>query len=296
MNDGAVDQYLAHLAVERALSPNTLEAYGRDLRGYTELLASRGVDDVCRASELDVIEHLLKLTELKLSARSRARALAAIRGLHKFLVREGLAPSDPAAPVALPKVGRRLPEFLSVEEVDRLLAAPNTTTREGLRDKAMIELLYATGLRVSELVGLPVGEVRFDAGFVLITGKGHKQRVVPIGAEALAALRRYLDEARPKFLKGTVHSALFLTSRAAPMTRQGFWKLLAGHAVAAGITKPISPHKLRHSFATHLVERGADLRAVQSMLGHADIATTQIYTHVNQAYLRKLYEKFHPRA
>lgn len=295
--DEQVDQYLGHLAVERGLARHTLESYGRDLRRYGEFLARRGVTDATRAREDAVLEFLLTLAKEGLAAPSRARTLAAVRGLHRFLVREGATAENPTSTIALPRAGRRLPEILSVQEVDRLLAAPDTSTREGLRDRAMLELLYATGLRVSELVSLELGRLHLDPGYVLATGTGRKQRLVPVGEEAIRWLRRYLEEARPAFLRGgqaAVH--LFLTSRGGPMTRQGFWKLLRAHAARAGIARRISPHKLRHSFATHLVERGADLRAVQTMLGHADVSTTQVYTHVSQAHLRRLYDKFHPRA
>jgi integrase/recombinase XerD len=297
MTNSSIDQYLDYLKVERSLAANTLESYAHDLRGYEEFVSTRGADDVAKATPLHIVEYLLGLSDAKLAARSRARALSAIRGIHRFLVREGLAERDPTADLTSPKTPRRLPKILSLEDVERLLVAPSPTTREGLRDRAMLELLYATGLRVSELVSLPLAEVRFDAGYVLVTGKGKKQRVVPIGERALQALRGYADGARAELVR-TAHapSALFLTSRGRPMTRQGFWKLLRRHARAAGITKPFSPHTLRHSFATHLVERGADLRAVQAMLGHADISTTQVYTHLSRAHLRRLYERFHPRA
>jgi integrase/recombinase XerD len=295
--DAQADQYLGHLAAERGLSRHTLEGYGRDLRRYLEFLAERGVDDAARASERDIVEFLLALARLGLSARSRGRTLAAVRGFHRFLLREGLCDANPAAQIALPKVGRSLPAFLSVAEVDQLLAAPDVSTREGLRDKAMIELLYATGLRVSELVSLELARVNLQGGFLVATGKGRKQRVVPCGEEAVRWIERYLAEARPRFVRGGRAPAhLFLTSRGGPMTRQGFWKLLRAYGARAGISRRLTPHTLRHSFATHLVERGADLRAVQTMLGHADISTTQIYTHVSQAHLRRLYDRFHPRA
>jgi integrase/recombinase XerD len=294
--DQQIDQYLGHLVVERGLSKHTLESYGRDLRRYQEFLGKRGLDDLSAAREGDLLEFLLGLAKEGLSARSRARTLAAVRGLHRFLVREGVTSTNPTTTIALPRPGRRLPDFLSVEEVDRLLAAPDPSTREGLRDKAMLELLYATGLRVSELVAVETPRVNLQAGYLMVTGKGRKQRVVPIGEVALQWIGRYLEESRPRFGKGRATPHLFLTSRGGPMTRQGFWKLLQGHTAAAGITRRLSPHKLRHSFATHLIERGADLRAVQAMLGHADISTTQIYTHVSAAHLRRLYDKFHPRA
>jgi integrase/recombinase XerD len=294
--DAHIDAYLAHLAVERSVSPHTLESYGRDLRRFLEHMEKRGVPDLFGARENDIIEFLLALAKEGLVARSRARVLSAVRGFYRFHVREATTAQNPAAQIELPRPGRRLPEFLTVDEVERLLAAPDVKTREGLRDRAMLELLYATGLRVSELTGLETAQVKLQAGYLVAMGKGRKQRVVPIGETALTLVERYLDEARPRFAKARPSPFLFLTSRGGPMTRQGFWKLLRGHALRAGISKPLSPHKLRHSFATHLVERGADLRAVQTMLGHADISTTQIYTHVSQGHLRKLYDKFHPRA
>jgi integrase/recombinase XerD len=295
-SDQQIDQYLGHLGIERGLSLHTLENYGRDLRRYQEFLGKRGIEDLTTAREGDLLEFLLGLAQEGLSARSRARTLAAVRGLYRFLVREGLTSTNPAATLSLPRPGRRLPDFLSVDEVDRLLAAPDPSSREGLRDKAMLELLYATGLRVSELVSIETPRLNLAAGYLLVTGKGRKQRVVPIGEVALTWLRRYLEESRPRFGKGRSSPHLFLTSRGGPMTRQGFWKLLRAHSAAAGITRRLSPHKLRHSFATHLIERGADLRAVQAMLGHADISTTQIYTHVSAAHLRRLYDRFHPRS
>jgi integrase/recombinase XerD len=249
---------------------------------------------------IDVLDYLAHLTERALAARSQARRLIALRQLFKFLKAERVRETNPTEEVDLPRFGRRLPEFLTVDEVDRLLAAPDRKGERGVRDGAMLETLYATGLRVSELVKLRLGDLNFDAGYLVAHGKGKKERLVPLGEVALASLRRYVDEARPRFLRprgpARAGDALFLTRLGRRMTRQGFWKLLGRHAVAAGIVKAISPHKLRHSFATHLVERGADLRAVQAMLGHADIGTTEIYTHVSRGHLRAVYDKFHPRA
>jgi integrase/recombinase XerD len=234
------------------------------------------------------------MSKAKLAVRSQARHLVAIRQLFKFLVKERVLKEDPVADIELPKPARSLPGFLDVDEVTRLLGVPDVKTARGLRDRAMLEVLYATGLRVSELVSLPFDGVDLERCFVLVRGKGNKERVVPFGQVAAAALKDYLDSARASF--GRNDTSLFLRAGGEPMTRQGFWKLLKGYARDAGITKPISPHKLRHSFATHLVENGADLRAVQAMLGHADLSTTEIYTHVNRERLRRVYGEHHPRA
>lgn len=297
--DLAIQQFLDHLRVERELSVATVAAYGHDLATFAGFLAQRGIDDVAAVKSIDVLDYLADLTARKLSARSQARALIAQRQWFRFLRVERICDINPTEEIDLPRFGRKLPVFLSLEEVDRLLAAPDRTSPRGLRDSAMLETLYATGLRVSELVRLRLPDVNLDAGFLIAFGKGKKQRVVPLGETAIAALRAYLESARSSFLPDgalPTDDSVFLTRFGRPMTRQGFWKILGAHARAAGIRKTISPHKLRHSFATHLVERGADLRAVQAMLGHADIGTTEIYTHMSRAHLRSVYDKFHPRA
>jgi integrase/recombinase XerD len=297
--DAGIQQFLDHLRVERELSPATLEAYGRDLAGFARLAASRGVLAVEAVRPIDVLEYLEALTGQRLSARSQARRLVALRQLFKFLKSERLIEVNPTEDVDMPRFGRRLPECLTVAEVDQLLAAPDGRTDRGTRDAAMLELLYATGLRVSELVKIRLQDVNFDAGFLVAFGKGKKERIVPMGDLALLRLRQYAQEVRPRLVRPGVSrgaDALFLTRLGRPMTRQAFWKLLGAYARGAGIRKAISPHKLRHSFATHLVERGADLRAVQAMLGHADIGTTEIYTHLSRGHLRTIYDRFHPRA
>jgi integrase/recombinase XerD len=290
-----LDHYLTFLRAERNLGGKTVDAYALDLRDYLGDLARRGVM-VESATRDDILEHLAWLGAKGLSPRSRARHLAAIRGFHRFLEDEKLAPKNPTDDLDTPKHARKLPVFLSVEEVEALLAAPNLKTLAGVRDKAMIEVLYATGLRVSELVALKLEEVNLQDGFVLAMGKGKKERVVPLGKHALAAVRAWLEGPRAALLKGRASRAHFVTPRGRGFSRMGFWKLLRRHARAAGIAKALSPHKLRHSFATHLVERGADLRAVQAMLGHADLSTTQIYTHVDGARLKRLVLDTHPRA
>jgi integrase/recombinase XerD len=295
--DEASDRFFDHLKVERNLSPNSLEAYARDLRQLGAWLAAHGADDVAAVTADRLTAYLLERAAAGLSARSRARALSAIRGLFRFLRGERLVAADPTASLDGPRLVPALPRVLSLDEIDRLLAAPDRREDRGLRDAAMIELLYATGLRVSELVRLRMEDVDLVRGVLRATGKGRKQRLVPMGQAAQDLCGEYLERARGRFARGRAVSALFLTRLGRAMTRQGFWKLLVGYARAAGIsTGSISPHKLRHSFATHLIERGADLRAVQAMLGHADVATTQIYTHVSRARLVELHRKHHPRA
>ena len=296
--DVAIQRFLDHLKVERELSPATLEAYGRDLAGFARFAEGRGLGAAGAVRTIDVLDYLAHLTDKALAPRSQARRLIALRQLFRFLKAERLCATDPTEDVDLPRFGHRLPDFLTVDEVDRLLAAPGRQTERGARDAAMLETLYATGLRVSELIKLRLGDINFDAGYLIALGKGKKERMVPLGEVALATLRQYIEQARVRFVRpgAKATDALFLTRLGRRMTRQGFWKLLGQYAVAAGIRKAISPHKLRHSFATHLVERGADLRAVQAMLGHADIGTTEIYTHLSRAHLRAVYDKFHPRA
>ena len=293
--DLAIQQFLDHLKVERALAPATIAAYGQDLAAFALFARARKVVQATAVQPPLILEHLVKLTDDKLSARSQARRLVALRQFFRFLKAERLSEGNPTEDIDLPRFGRKLPQFLTVDEVDRLLAAPDRRHARGVRDAAMLETLYATGLRVSELVRLRLADINFDAGYLIAFGKGKKERLVPLGEVAIAGVRSYLETARAAFVRTTTDT-LFLTPRGKGMTRQGFWKLISRYAVAAGIRKRISPHKLRHSFATHLVERGADLRAVQAMLGHADIGTTEIYTHLSRGHLRKVYDKFHPRA
>ena len=294
--DSAIDLYLEHIKLERGLSRNTVEAYGRDFGKFRAFLVERKVDDAGDIEPRHLLAYLVKLSEARLAVRSQARNLVALRGLFRHLRAERYIERDPTAEVELPRIGRPLPETLTLDEVERLLAAPDRKLSRGLRDAAMIETLYATGLRVSELVSLKLSDVNLENGFLTTVGKGKKQRIVPVGEQARATIVAYLEGARMGLDKGRGAKALFLTSRGRGMTRQGFWKLLHGYAIATGISKPISPHKLRHSFATHLLERGADLRAVQAMLGHADIGTTQIYTHLSNTRLRAVFKQHHPRA
>ena len=291
----AVDAFLSWARVERGLAENSIDAYGRDLSAFAQFLAKQGVDEIEDVTVVHARGHLIELSR-SVGLRSQARHLVSMRQLFRFLVKERVLKEDPVVDIEPPRAPKKLPSFLDIDEVDRLLAQPDAKIPRGLRDRAMLETLYATGLRVTELVSLPMDGLDLERGFVLVRGKGNKERVVPLGKAAETAIREYLERARPQIAGDVVVDALFLRAGAEAMTRQGFWKLLKGYALSAGITKPISPHKLRHSFATHLVERGADLRAVQQMLGHADLSTTEIYTHVNRERLKRIYGEHHPRA
>jgi integrase/recombinase XerD len=290
-----LDHFLNYLLVERGLSANTLDAYGRDLARYLDFLDREGVAHPDGVSPPLVLRFLGRLREAGLSARSRARVLVALRMFHKFLLAEKIATTNPTSRIEAPRSLRALPQTLSPAEVERLLAAPVGNEAYAFRDRAMLELLYATGLRVSELVGLNLEDLQLDVGYLYAFGKGSKRRIVPMGEAAISELRRYLDEGRPFLLRESASSHLFLNRVGRGLTRQGFWKIIKSRAREAGISKNITPHTLRHSFATHLLENGADLRAVQTMLGHADISTTQIYTHVSRERLRRIHEQFHPR-
>ena len=294
--DGWIDSYLDHLRVERALAKNTLEAYARDLGEMAVQVDEDVAADVRRIDPGVVLELVISGSRKGKSARSSARQLSALRGFFRFLVRERAIESDPTELVERPKVSRKLPRVLSYEEVDRLLAAPPADTVRGIRDSAMIHLLYASGLRVSELCSLKVGDLDRKVGTIAPLGKGGKRRLVPVGQVALDRIDVYLDAVRVASKGATTDPHLFLSPRGKRFTRQGLWKLLKAYARGVGIKTPISPHKLRHSFATHLLRGGADLRAVQAMLGHADLGTTEIYTRVAQDHVRTAYDKAHPRA
>lgn len=291
-----IDTYIRHLEVARRLAPNSLEAYSRDLARLAEFADQRQQRvDTLTLSDLE--EFVRGVMMSGLSPTSAARIVAGVRGFFKFLRLNGTIPSNPAEDLHSPKTFQSLPKFLSLEDVESLLQAPAVDTPLGLRDKALIELLYATGLRVSELVGLRMTDVRVDDGFLKTIGKGSKERIVPIGDEAGKWVGRYLAESRPAILKKRRDVPwLFVNHRGQRLSRVGFWKGLKAYGRAAGIRASLSPHVLRHSFATHLLDRGADLRAIQTMLGHADLSTTQIYTHVLEARLRSVYDRFHPRS
>ncbi len=294
--------FLSYLRVEKGLAENTMAAYGRDLAKFAAFAEKRrkGLRHLTRD---DVVDFLASLYAQKLDSRSVARHLVTVRNFFRYALRERLVKVDPTVNLESPKVWKKLPSFLSHEEVEALLAQPDGKTTLGLRDKAMLDLLYSTGLRVSELVSLAVGDLQQEMGCLRCRGKGDKERLVPVGKMALAAAQSYLREARPKLLERAAKSGagrglpwLFLNHRGGKLSRVGFWKILTGYGRRAGLRAKLTPHKLRHSFATHLLERGADLRSVQLMLGHADISTTQIYTHVIQERLKQVYKAHHPRA
>jgi integrase/recombinase XerD len=290
-----LDNYLNYLAVERGLATNTLDAYGRDLARYLEYLEINQITALENISAAVVLRFLSHLKGNGLSPRSRARTLAALRTFHKFLVREKITTDNPTDQVVSPKSLAALPHTLSPLEVENLLASPKGESPLAWRDRAMLEIIYATGLRVSELVSLKLSDLQMDVGYLTAFGKRSKQRIVPLGETAIASLQDYLQYGRPGLDKQRGSHFLFLNRSGEGLTRQGFWKIIKRRALEGGITRSITPHTMRHSFATHLLENGADLRSVQAMLGHADISTTQIYTHVTRERLRKIHAQHHPR-
>ncbi|MFY9432792.1 MAG: site-specific tyrosine recombinase XerD [Thermacetogeniaceae bacterium] len=290
-----LDEFLTFLRVERGLADNTINSYRYDLEQYVSFLSAQKLK-LFQATQNVILSFLNQQRLLNKSARTRSRMLAALRGLYRYLLQEGLVTTDPTENLTSPKLEKNLPRVLSVQEVEKLLSQPNSGTLIGLRDKAMLELLYATGMRVSEMLGLDTEHLNLELGFVRCMGKGSRERIIPIGEIAQNYLREYLSRCWLKLRKSTGERALFLNKNGRRLTRQGFWKILKAYAKKAGIQSEITPHVLRHSFATHLLENGADLRAVQEMLGHADITTTQIYTHLSKRKMREVYEKSHPRA
>lgn len=294
-SDVFVDQYLNYLMIEKGLSDRTIESYGSDLARYSVFLQNNLIENIAEADTTVILKYLIDLRKEKLGARSRARHLVTLRGFYKFLAQEKLVSANPTKIIDLPKTGLKLPDVLSAEDIKRILEMPDTSRATGARNAAMLELLYAAGLRVSELVNLGSVDINTEACFVRVFGKGSKERVVPIGQYARDKIEFYIRTARPKLLKTSLSRYLFVARAGNPMTRQGFWKLLRKYAREAGIVKKVTPHSVRHSFASHLLEGGADLRAVQVMLGHVDISTTQIYTHVAREHLIKMHKKYHPR-
>ena len=291
----AIDSFLSMAAVEKGLAKNTIEAYSRDLCQLTDFLVSRKVSSWQDLKPIHLRSYFSLLRKNGLSARSIARHIVTVRRLCRFMETEQLISKNPLPTLFLAPPGRKLPQTLSGDDIRALLSQPDPSDVLGSRDRAMLELLYATGLRVSELVSLQTQQVNFQGNYLAVKGKGSKMRAVPFGQYASEAVRRYLNEIRPRLLKGRSTPFLFITRSAKPLSRQAFWKLIRRYALAAAIEKKVTPHTLRHSFATHLLEGGADLRSVQSMLGHADISTTQIYTHVNGARLKEVHRRFHPR-
>ncbi len=294
--DGYVSEFIHYLAEERGLAQNTLESYGRDLRQYKSYLQT-SQRDLLNDSNHDTILTYLDSLQNKGRAKSTiSRNLAAIKSFYQYLVRQRYLEKDPAASMESPKLEKKLPKILTVQEVEELLKQPNTVVPGGLRDKAMLELLYATGIRVSELINLNISDVNLDMGYIKCVGNGTRERIVPLGSIASRCVQEYMNKGRGKLVRTYEESALFVNHHGNRLTRQGFWKIIKKYAHEARIVKDITPHTLRHSFATHLLENGADLRSVQEMLGHADISTTQIYTHVTKNHLKEVYDKAHPRA
>jgi integrase/recombinase XerD len=290
-----LDQLLHYLIVEKGLSKNTIEAYSHGLSRFLNHLREKGVQEIRDVGKFDVRGFLLALKKEKLSAKTIVRNLVAIRTFFRFLVQEGILETNPVEDLESPKVAKTLPEILTLKEIEQLLEQPNLQTPLGMRDRAMLEILYATGMRVSELTHLPTHQVNLEGGYVLLYGKGSKERIVPLGSEAIKWVTLYLKESRGILAKGKESPFLFINRSGKGMSRQGLWKNLKNYTRRAGLRKRITPHLLRHSFASHLLEGGADLRSVQMMLGHADISSTQIYTHVTGERLKKIHQRYHPR-
>jgi integrase/recombinase XerD len=293
--DAEIQAFVNYLRVDKGLSKNTLDSYRRDIDKFAALMRERNLA-VPKITRADVVDFLTSLYYRGLDSRSVARHLATIRHFFRFCMQEGLTTSDPAFTIESPKLTQNLPQFLSVTEVEQLLKAPDTTSVLGLRDRAIIELMYSTGIRVSELCGIKLSDLRSDPGILRCIGKGDKERLVPVGRQAVEIVQRYLVESRPQLLRDKISPYLFLNQLGGQMNRIAIWTLLRQYGRKAGLIKLLKPHMLRHSFATHLLDRGADLRSVQLMLGHSDISTTQIYTHVVEERLKEVYKAHHPRA
>lgn len=290
-----IEKYLEYLTLERGSSDNTLDAYQRDLRSFAAFISRRGCHDLADITAEQVIAYLSSRRRGGLAANSLNRELAALRGFYKFLLTEKIVDQSPLATIELAKTGLRLPDALSREEMDRILRQPGETTKSALRDRALLDLLYATGLRVTELITLTMTSINWQMGYLLTMGKGNKERVVPIGKTSYDSLHHYVQEVRPLFLKKRATEILFLNKSGGMFSRQGCWKLVKKYAAEAGLEDKVHPHTFRHSFASHLLSGGADLRSVQMMLGHADISTTQIYTHITRDGLKEIHRKYHPR-
>ncbi len=293
--DRLVQLYTDFLLLEKGLSNGSIEAYSADLSEYTTFLSDNGIERMGQADTAAVLNWLVNLQNRGLSSRSIARHLVTLRGFYKFLLREKHIAADPVKSISIPKTGLALPEILSADEINSLIQALDTDTLQGTRNIAMMEVIYGAGLRVSELVTMKMENIDLTAGFVRIFGKGARERIVPLGSHARDRTEQWLKSGRPRLLKGISSPYLFIARAGKPMTRQGFWKMVKKTAAEAGISKNVTPHTFRHSFATHLLEGGADLRSVQTMLGHSDISTTQIYTHISKDYLVEMHKKFHPR-
>lgn len=293
--DELTQQYIDYLIIERGLSDNSLASYSADLAQYITFLEKNKINSLDAVDTTVILAWLIDLTKKGLSAKSRARHLITIRGLYKFLIIEKKLARSPVKDVDIPKIGLALPKIMTIKEVAALLNAPDIRKPRDLRNSAMMEIMYGAGLRVSELILLRLQDINLDANFVRVMGKGAKERIIPIGSPARRITQKWLREGRPFLTKKVSTPYLFAARAGKPMTRQSFWKIIKKYALAAGISRSITPHTLRHSFATHLLEGGADLRSVQTMLGHSDISTTQIYTHISREYLVKMHQKYHPR-
>ncbi|MCR4430700.1 MAG: site-specific tyrosine recombinase XerD [Tepidanaerobacteraceae bacterium] len=294
--DELLRKYIEFISVERGLSKNTINSYRRDLKSYITYLKMHNMTDINFITRTVIVSYLILMQKKGKASASISRACAAIKSFHHFLVMERFAEKDPTINLDAPKLEHRLPRVLTFTEVEQLLNQPDISNVWGVRDKTMLELLYATGIRVSELICIKVEDINIEMGYLRCFGKGAKERIVPVGSVALKYLKKYINDVRPKILKEQDEKTLFLNHRGKALTRQGFWKIIRKYAQEAGILKKITPHTLRHSFATHLLENGADLRSVQEMLGHADISTTQIYTHITKSKIKEVYDKTHPRA
>ncbi|OQY51852.1 MAG: site-specific tyrosine recombinase XerD [Desulfobacteraceae bacterium 4572_89] len=294
--DSWTERYIDFLIIEKGLSSNSIESYSTDLAEYIGFLEKNQIFEKNQVGTAAILAWLVHLANRGLSAKSRARHLVTIRGFYKYLINEKLLSSNPVKGVDIPKIGLALPKIMSIEEVEALLDAGDIKKPKELRNVAMIEIMYGAGLRVSELISLKLQDLNLEAGILRVMGKGSKERIIPLGSKAKSITRQWIDQARPLVLKHTPSQYVFVARAGKPMTRQAFWKIIKKYTVLAGISKNITPHTLRHSFATHLLEGGADLRSVQTMLGHSDISTTQIYTHISREYLIKMHKKFHPRS
>ncbi len=290
-----IDTFLNYLSVERGLSNNTIISYREDLNMYLDFIKKSNIDALSKISKDNITNFMFDQKGKGIAVNSIARRLAAIRMFHRFLTRERILKSDPSTLIDSPRLWKRVPETLTLNEVEALIAQPDVRSTQGTRDRAILETLYATGMRVSEAVNLKKDNVNLDIGFLRCIGKGNKERVIPLGKKAIASINRYLETSRPKFLKDKESEFLFVSRFRKKISRQSFWKIIKKYAQEARIKKPIKPHTLRHSFATHLLEHGADLRSVQEMLGHSNISTTQIYTHINKDRLKNIHKQFHPR-
>jgi integrase/recombinase XerD len=295
LTDNLIENYIDFLIIEKGLSHNSIESYSTDLAGYGDFLEKNRISNMADADTTVILAWMIHLSKKGLSSKSRARHLITIRGFYKYLISENHLSKNPVKDVDIPKIGQSLPKIMSIQEVEALLAVGNPAKPREVRNIAMMEIMYGAGLRVSELIFLKIQDLSLEAGLLRVMGKGSKERIVPIGTKAKSTTKEWIETARPIILKKIPSQYLFVARAGKPMTRQAFWKIIKKNGILAGISKNITPHTLRHSFATHLLEGGADLSSVQTMLGHSDISTTQIYTHISREYLVKMHKKFHPR-